>query len=396
MMEITVSARKEGLIGLVGHVGVGHVHSHMGFVQDDSGGLAVVTTLLKRAMPVDTSIKKISCDIAKGTITVTTTGGGVGTAFARRGITPAEADLVCSAIGQDSVFTQSLAVRTFGRMYGQGISETAVAFQTALALAIIDTFAQNYPNHCSVVEEDMPGNCGRMLGTVLDMANVPVSLLAVVNASHGGIGPNEDLEGNTVSGAKGRLMKELGLDNLPTVIVEGKMFVPSVCRSMVKPAFWIRAQQEVDNTTVARCLAEAAEQQGIPYVLSLEALPQSSGALRQATQNLGQKIMELGQRLSQAEMAADKVAIVAELATLVSQDAGGVTFMSNPLHEKVRGAGLLPGTAAVISELVPPAYVNHWKIPLLTPEDVNKYMGIITAAIPRLRDRLAAAQAELK
>lgn len=394
-MGITASTKTQGVIGLVGHVGVGHVHSHLGFVQDDSGGLAVAASVLRQALPVDTTVEQIACDIAQGTITVTTAGGGTGRAAPRRGLTPAEADLMQAVVGQEAVFTQTLAVRTFGRMYGQGVSETAVALQAALALAVLDTWAQNYPDRCSVVDEDVPGNCGRILGTVVEIAAVPVSLLAVVNATGGGLGPNEDLEGNIKAGAKGRLMQELALDSIPTVIVEGKMFVPSVCQDITEPALWVRAQEKVDNTTVARCLAAAAHERGVPCHLSLDALPPSPGALRAATYDLGQKIAQLGQRLSQAELAADKVALVAELALIISQDAGGVTFMSDSLHEKVRGAGLMPGTAAVLSLLVPPASASWWKIPLLTHDDVNRYISIITDAIPLLADQLTAAQGEL-
>ena len=41
-----------GAFGVVGHVGVGHVHSHSGFVQDDSVGFAVAAGLLQRALQV--------------------------------------------------------------------------------------------------------------------------------------------------------------------------------------------------------------------------------------------------------------------------------------------------------------------------------------------------------
>ena len=68
-----------GRFGVVGHVGVGHVHSHSGFVQDDSAGFAVAAGLLKRAMPVDTTIACAEADVDANTITVTTRGGGTAT-----------------------------------------------------------------------------------------------------------------------------------------------------------------------------------------------------------------------------------------------------------------------------------------------------------------------------
>jgi len=391
-MEITISKDRTGRIGLVGHVGVGHVHSHSGFVQDDSGGLAVVASLLQRALPADTTVQEVKCDLEQNYIKITTRGGGTGTASPRRGLSPAEADLMQAAVGQDALYSQSLAVRTFGRMYGQGIWETPVAFQAALALAVIDTFVRNYPHHCLVVDEDVPGNQGRILGAVLDIAGLPVSLLAVVNATAGGIGPNEDLEGNVMAGAKGELMKRLALDRIPTIVVEGKAYVPSVSPALTEPTFWIRAQEQVDNTNLARHLLAAATRQNIPARLSLDVLPQEKEALRRATCKLGQRIADLGQRLARAERAADKVAIVAQLAALISQDAGGVTFMSDDRHEVVRGVGLEPGTGAVLSLLVPPAYIQWWKIPLLTARDVDNYLRIITATINQMKDQLGALQ----
>lgn len=90
-----------GRFGVVGHVGVGHVHSHSGFVQDDSAGFAVAAGLLKRAMPVDTTIACAEADVDANTITVTTRGGGTATLSPRRGVTPAEAELLERAAGRD-------------------------------------------------------------------------------------------------------------------------------------------------------------------------------------------------------------------------------------------------------------------------------------------------------
>ena len=192
-------------------------------------------------------MEQIACDIAQGTITVTTAGGGTGRAAPRRGLTPAEADLMQAVVGQEAVFTQTLAVRTFGRMYGQGVSETAVALQAALALAVLDTWTQNYPDRCSVVDEDVPGNCGRILGTVVEIAAVPVSLLAVVNATGGGLGPNEDLK-VTSAGIRPPDAR-VSSDSIPTVIVEGKMFVPASARHN-RACFMGSGPRKVDNTTV--------------------------------------------------------------------------------------------------------------------------------------------------
>jgi hypothetical protein len=61
-----------------------------------------------------------------------------------------------------------------------------------------------------------------------------------------------------------------------------------------------------------------------------------------------------------------------------------VKIISNDLHDTARAAGIVPGTSSVMSLLVPEDYINYWKIPILTPEDVEQYMKIIFNAAERL------------
>ena len=75
-MEILFSEQQKGILGISGHAGVGHVHSHSGFVQDDSAGLTAAALILKKALPVDTAISHVQVSIEEGTITVYTNGGG--------------------------------------------------------------------------------------------------------------------------------------------------------------------------------------------------------------------------------------------------------------------------------------------------------------------------------
>ena len=93
-MDIRFSEQQKGILGVSGHVGVGHVHSHSGFVQDDSAGLAVAARILKQALPVDTGIARVQVSIEDGILTVMTNGGGVASAAPRRGIAPYEKDLL--------------------------------------------------------------------------------------------------------------------------------------------------------------------------------------------------------------------------------------------------------------------------------------------------------------
>ena len=41
-MDILLANEKIGKIGLAGHIGVSHVHSHSGFVQEDGAGFSVL------------------------------------------------------------------------------------------------------------------------------------------------------------------------------------------------------------------------------------------------------------------------------------------------------------------------------------------------------------------
>ena len=56
---------------------------------------------------------------------------------------------------------------------------------------------------------------------------------------------------------------------------------------------------------------------------------------------------------------------------------GGVIFMSNALNDVVRGAGLVPGTGAVLSIAVPKSYLDT-HVALFTTEEET---GIISTAV---------------
>ena len=59
----------------------------------------------------------------------------------------------------------------------------------------------------------------------------------------------------------------------------------------------------------------------------------------------------------------EKISIIGDLALTVSQDCGGVSFMSNELHEQIGGAGMIPRTAAVINLVTCDTY--HAENPIL-------------------------------
>lgn len=380
--EIVFSKKNQGIYGIVGHVGVGHVHSHSGFVQDDSAGFAVAASILKKALPVDTAISKVTADVLTGEILVQTEGGGTGRAVPRRGITPTEAEMMTErAIGLDAIYSQVSAIKVFGRMYGQGVNETATAFQGACALAAFDTFVKAGPGKFNIMTEKLPGKLDTAANTVIDVNGIPIAIMLVINFTEGGIGPDEDYEGNSMWTDKGRIMKEVGLDKVPTVVVESKAYIPSIAIDVEVEKIFVRAQKSVDDIKLAECLIDAAKNNNIPYHFSNTAMPMSPGSLQKATIELAEKIIALAEELKSVERAIDKVHLMADLAKLVSEDAGGVTFMSNSIHDKVRSAGLVPHTGAVVSMIVPTKYKEYVKIPMLATEDVNTYMTVILEGI---------------
>ncbi|KJS21866.1 MAG: hypothetical protein VR72_08350 [Clostridiaceae bacterium BRH_c20a] len=394
-MNIKVSSRKSGVIGICGHVGVGHVHSHSGFVQDDSAGMSVVARILKEALPVNTIIRSLKVDLKSSTISIETEDGGVGQAWVRRGITPFEVDIMKNIIGKDAVFSQGIVLSCFGRIYGQGSMEVPVSLQTAVVLSLIDTFKKKWPNHVIVVDENIPINIGKILGAVIDIDKVPISLMLTVNASRGGIGPVEDLEGNVMLGNKAQIIKRLKLDKIPTFVVESKIFTPGISDFLKVNTFLFRANNEADNVTSAYCLVEAAEELKIEYKYQNNVFRRGTNDFINNTKELGRKIIEFGKSFEKADTAREKVEIIGELAILVSQDAGGVTFMSNSLQKIVGSAGMMPGITSVISLLVTKSYIEHYKIPTVTEEDITNYISIIYLAIKKLYKKLDKAENEL-
>ena len=378
-MQVKPSALHSPLFGVLGHAGAGHVHSHSGFVQDDSAGFAAASALIRLAYPIDTCIRRIT--VEADTVVVETVGGGRGRASARRGFTEYETELMQRARGLDGLCSQSAALRCFGRIYGQGVLEAPVALQTAVCLAVIDSFRQRYPDSILVSDEGITGNVGACMGVLLDIDDIAVAVMAVLNATDGGLGPVEDLEGNVNLAAKGRLMSRLGLDDVPTIIFESKAYAPSICEEIVQDTFWIRFNNEYDNPAVGAALIEAAGKLGFPCIHSDTAYPRNTGEMRITECTLSQKIVALGHKLEQSATSAQKARVIADLALLVSQDAGGITYMTNDLHDIVAGGGLLPGTAAVLSLAVPRETIKKCMIPELSSQDVKNYLNIAFNAL---------------
>lgn len=386
----------EKRIGLCGHIGVGHIHSHSGFVQDDGAGFSVLASLLKESYPVDTRIKSVKVDLNNSLISIVTNGGGKGEVFVPSGLTPWEKTIIEDIVGLDGIYNQQIVLKVFGRIYGQGAMETAVSLQGAIAFSLVDSFCKSYPDEFMVVDEDIPENNGKILGTLLEIEGVLISLILTVNSSLGGLGPVEDLEGNIALGKKGELMKKLGLDKVPTIIVESKNYSPGTCDELSSNTFLVRANSKYDNITVAESLVKGADSLKLPCKYDSKALLRGVDTLLEATTKLGEEIIGLGQTLKEAQSSREKVKLVYRLNKLAREDAGGVTFMSNDLNKSVGGAGMLKGTSAVLSLLVTKEYIEYEKIPFVTEEDINNYINIIKAGIKILASSLDDAVKELE
>jgi hypothetical protein len=385
---------KKAIMGVSGHVGAGHVHSHSGFVQDDSAGFAAAALLVGMAYPVETTIRSVK--VTGDTIEIATMGGGTGRAFARRGFTPFEAELVQRAVGLDGLFSQGLALRCMGRVYGQGVLEAPVALQTAACLSVINTFARNHPDGIQVSAEGIDSNVGACMGTVLEIDGVSTAVMAVLNATAGGLGPVEDLEGNLSFCEKGQLMDRIDLSCLPTIILESKAYVPSLSDTLEEDSFWVRYNKEFDNPAVGQALIAAVEHAGLPQLQSDTAYPRNTGEMRNNAVLLGRKIIALGQQIERAKSAAEKVRLVGELAILVSQDSGGVTYMTDAVHEIAAGGGLVPGTAAVLSMAVSRATLERCLVPDFTRTDAMHYLTVTGLAIKILSGNLEEAASFLE
>ena len=385
-MKVKPSSSSRGVIGIAGHAGIGHAFSHSGFFQEDSGGLAVLLTLLGRACPLDITIASVDVDEAENVV-VTTRGGGIGRASARHGFSPYEKEMMQKAVGMHCAAVQTLASRVYGRVYGQGAGSQACAFSLAVARAMLDTVRIQWPFRTVGAKDDIPGSCGEFLGGVMDMDNVPVSWMLTINASSGGSGPNEDSEGCVPIGGKAVLMHELGMDAMPLIVLEGKAYVPDQQPPLDVNSLFIRWNNEFDNPVVGECCARAARESGFPICVLSDTYPRKSGFLREETRRLGQRIEKLGHEYSMAATSSRKVKIIADLAEICSHDAGGSIFMSEGVHQVVGNGGLWPGLGAMLSMAVTKAEADTWKTLRFTDEELDLLVDVLSRAVSHLQAR---------
>lgn len=378
-------------IAIAGHAGIGHVHGYGGLIQDDSAGFVTVASMIKEILQANTFIEKVEVNLRSNTIKITTMDGGSFTSTPRRGITPGEAVLMQNLVGQDALFCQSLTLKTLGRMYGQGVLETPVSLQGALANSVVSTFKLKRKFDFKTTVENVDINCGLIGGMIANINGIDTSLLVTVNQTRNGLGPVEDLEGNIALGSKYELMKELNMLRCPTIVVESKAYSPSLSDHLKENTFLIRAQKGIDNPVVANALLDSVEELGFPVILRDDLLPQKIGFMKQNTRKIADEIIKCANDLKNTGLASEKVILVAEIAKLISQDAGSITCVSDELHDVVRGAGMMPGMAAAISILVTKEYYQHWKIPLFDEKDAEITKSILNRTVKKISSKINEA-----
>ena len=362
--------------GIAGHAGIAHAYSHSGFVQEDSGGFALLLALLDQACKLDVSIASVT--VAEGSrVQVTTGGGGCGEAFARRGITPLEEQLMRNVLGMQSFAPQTVATRAFGRIYGQGAMEPAAAFCLAVAKAMADTVRKTWPHKTFSAPENLPGACGEFIGGGLSLHGSQANWLLSINASEGGIGPIEDAEGCVPVGNKGLLMQSLGLCDVPIIMLEGKSYVPQLKDQIQETTFLVRWNEEYDNPVVGECCARALESSGWPYLIINNAYPRMDGALEKSTRAAGESLIKLGSAYANATTAAQKIEIAAEVCRFASEDLGGSIFMSNAVHQYAGSGGMWPGFGAMLSWTMDKKAIDHWRIPIIEDQDIDRGLSVL-------------------
>lgn len=379
----------KAVLAFAGHIGVGHVNSHQGFVQDDAAGFATLLALLLRACPLDPTVTDIRTD--QDRLTVSLACGGQGQASLSGGFSPFEADLLQRGRGLCELSSQTLATKVLGRIRGQGMDKMGAVLILAHARALLDAVRRYWPAGVLHATDDIPGSCGEFLGGMLSLEGIACAWMLTINASPDGSGPVEDSEGIMPVGGKGRLMRELGMCRIPCIVLESKAYSPGDSDSLATSHPWIRWNQDSDNPVVGQCLTEAARQCHAQAIVNDRAYPRRPGDLDRASQALGEKISKLGQEYARARTSAQKVALAAALADILEQEIGGTSFMSQAVHSVAAGGGLWPGQAAMLSLLASRHEYESLKVLIISRQELELLADIALAAAILLRDRLPEA-----
>ena len=104
--------------------------------------------------------------------------------------------------------------------------------------------------------------------------------------------------------------------------------------------------------------------------------------MRKLDNSQGENIIRLGEALRDAKTAVEKVRI-AVLNEFCSQELGGITFMSEDVHQVMGGVGMIPGTCACLSLFIPHSQLEEDVIPVLSEADAGRFANMVLGSAGR-------------
>ncbi len=382
---IKPSDNDKGIIGIAGHVGIGHAFSNMGLRAEDSVGFAVLYGLLNKCYQLDYSVKSIKVEDGHN-IVLETGGGGIGKAYATRGFTPYEIEILQRGLGVKNMAPQSFASYVFGRIYGHGILDHACALSLAHARALLDTVRKTCKTKLHFAHDNVKGSDGEFLGGVFSINDVDISWLLTINCGTNCTGPNEDSEGIVPIGNKGKIMEKIGMLSAPTFVIDGKLYNGELSKPISTTNLLVRWNKEIDNHVVGECLVKAAKECAYPVTYFDNAYIRDN-TLEKSTKKHAEKLMEIAKAYGNATTSAEKVALAAKLSIFSTEEIGGSLYMSEQVFNIAGSGGLWPGQAAMLSFLITEKEMDHWKTIILTDEDVNVGVDCLIKATKYLYER---------
>ena len=180
---------------------------------------------------------------------------------------------------------------------------------------------------------------------------------------------------------------------MPTLLIEGKVCADPAFILISRPTFLIRAYPDDDNVVVAqKSYVAAAAKLGYPNLYLDNLLARSADAMRKLGNSQGENVIRLGKALRDAKTAVEKVRIAAELNEFCSQELGGITFMSEDVHQVMGGVGMIPGTCACLSLFIPHTQLEEeMSFPVLSEADAGRFADMVLAAAEDLSKHLPEA-----
>ncbi|MDR1945765.1 MAG: hypothetical protein LBQ51_01165 [Desulfovibrio sp.] len=118
--------------------------------------------------------------------------------------------------------------------------------------------------------------------------------------------------------------------------------------------------------------------------------------MEKSTGDAGKAVARLGTAYAAATKAAEKTAIAAALAKMVSEDLGGSIFMSNAIHQYASNGGMWPGYGAMLSWTMVQEAIERWRMPVMEDIDIEHGLAALLETARLLIPKLDEAVDILK